>query len=56
MDPQLIDAWVMIARLRAAQGDGAGAAEILRQGLASNPDSAPLQQTFQNLGLQSGQQ
>jgi len=44
LDPQLIDAWVMIARLRAAQGDPIGAEEAARYGLRLNPDSAPLTQ------------
>jgi predicted CXXCH cytochrome family protein len=44
MDPQLVDAWVMIARLRAAQSDGAGAEEALSNGLRFNPDSALLAQ------------
>jgi predicted CXXCH cytochrome family protein len=44
LDPQLIDAWVMIARLRAAQGDPAGAEEAARHGLKFNPNSAPLTQ------------
>jgi len=42
MDPQLVDSWVMIARLRAAQGDGAGAEDALRKALMYNPESAPL--------------
>ncbi len=42
MDPQLVEAWVMIARLRAAQGDGAGAEDALRKALMYNPESAPL--------------
>ena len=42
MDPQLVDAWVMITRLRAAQGDAAGAEEALRKGLRFNPESEPL--------------
>ena len=44
MDPQLVDAWVMIARLRAAQGDGAGAEDALRKGLMFNPESVLLAQ------------
>lgn len=56
MDPQLIDAWVMIARLRAAQGDGDGAAAALRQALTANPESAPLRQALQDLGVPLGQQ
>ena len=42
MDPQLVGAWMMIARLRAAQGDGAGAEDALMTGLVFNPQSAPL--------------
>jgi len=44
MDPQLVEAWLMIARLRAAKGDLAGAAEAVRDGLASNPGNGPLTQ------------
>ena len=44
MDPQLVDAWIMIARLRAAQDDSAGAIEALRRGLKFNPDSGQMVQ------------
>ena len=54
MDPQLIDAWIMIARLRAAQGDGQGAAHTLRDGLKFNPDSAPLAQLLKDLQVPIG--
>ena len=54
MDPQLIDAWVMIARLRAAQGDGEGAANVLRNGLKFNPDSAPLAKLLKDLKTSMG--
>jgi tetratricopeptide (TPR) repeat protein len=37
LDPQLVEAWAMIARIRAAAGDLAGAAEALELGLAANP-------------------
>jgi tetratricopeptide (TPR) repeat protein len=36
MDPQRVDAWAMIARLRAARGNRTGAVEALREGLAAN--------------------
>jgi hypothetical protein len=49
MDPQLIDAWAMTARLRAAQGDGAGAEDALRKGLKFNPDNPPLVQLLHAL-------
>jgi len=42
MDPQLADAWQMIARLRTARGDLTGAAEAVSAGLAANPGNEPL--------------
>jgi tetratricopeptide (TPR) repeat protein len=54
MDPQLIDAWGMMARLRAAQGDGDGAIEVLRIGLTFNPDSAPLVQLLKDFEATRG--
>ena len=36
MDPQLVEAWAMIARLRAVRGSKTGAVEALREGLAAN--------------------
>ncbi len=42
LDPQLVDGWIMIARIRAASGDAAGAAAILDEALASNPDQPDL--------------
>ena len=42
LDPQRVDAWMMIARLRAAQGDTAGATKALRDAVAANPDDARL--------------
>lgn len=44
MDPQMVDAWQMIALIRAAGGDLAGAAEAVSIGLAANPGNAPLTQ------------
>ena len=37
MDPQMVDAWVMGVRIRAALGDRAGAAARLEEALAANP-------------------
>jgi len=42
MDPQRIDAWIMIARLRAARSDIEGALNALREGLAANPNDVNL--------------
>ncbi len=42
MDPQLVEAWAMIARLRAARGSKTGAVEALREGLAANRGDATL--------------
>ena len=54
LDPQLVDAWVMIARLRAAQGDADGAIEVLRRGLAFNPRSEPLVELLRDFGGSKG--
>jgi tetratricopeptide (TPR) repeat protein len=42
MDPQRVDAWAMIARLRAARGNRTGAVEALREGLAANRGNVTL--------------
>lgn len=42
IDPQLVDAWVMLARLRAATGQRAEARAILGKALGFNPDNALL--------------
>ncbi len=42
MDPQLVDAWAMIARLRAARGDVEGVTNALLDGLAANPNTENL--------------
>ena len=49
MDPQLVDAWVMIARLRAARGDVKGATNALRDGLAANPNDVNLTKILKDL-------
>ena len=38
-DPQLVDAWVMLVRIRAAFGDVPGARAILKEAMASNPNN-----------------
>ena len=45
LDPQLVEAWAMIARIHAATGDLAGARQALGEGLAANP-GAPLLETL----------
>lgn len=50
MDPQLEQAWVMIARIREAQGDRAGAKAALRDGMNANPASLDLLMLDQALG------
>jgi cytochrome c-type biogenesis protein CcmH/NrfG len=42
MDPQLVDGWAMIAQIRAATGDAAGAKQALADGLAANPGQPDL--------------
>lgn len=49
MDPQRVEAWVMIARIRAALGDSQGAAQALAAGLAANPNDANLTQGLDEL-------
>lgn len=41
-DPQLLDAWIMLIRIRAAVGDLQGARSVLKQAMASNPGSEEL--------------
>jgi tetratricopeptide (TPR) repeat protein len=43
MDPQRVDAWIMIARLRAAQGNREGATNTLLQAIKANPNNADLE-------------
>lgn len=50
MDPQLTRGWVMIARIRSAQGDQAGALRAVRDGLAANPRDAMLSGLLRELG------
>lgn len=42
LDPQRVDAWVMIARIRAARGDAPGAKDAVIEGLSANPNDASL--------------
>ncbi len=54
MDPQMVDAWFMVARLRAAQGDAAGAEQTLERGLKFNPDNAALSQLLAEIRASRG--
>jgi predicted CXXCH cytochrome family protein len=38
-DPQLVDAWRMVARIRAAMGDAKGARQAVEDGISKNPQS-----------------
>ncbi|MFO1209645.1 MAG: multiheme c-type cytochrome [Amaricoccus sp.] len=42
MDPQLVAGWSMIAQIRAATGDAAGARQAVADGLAANPGQPDL--------------
>lgn len=42
-DPQLVEAWRMIVRIRAALGDRKGTAEAIEEALSSNPGSSLIQ-------------
>lgn len=48
-DPQLIDAWVMLARIQAALGNRKGARDALNKGLARNPDNEFIQSMLKQL-------
>lgn len=42
LDPQLVDAWFMLVRIRAALGNRAGASAALAAALRANPGAPPL--------------
>ncbi len=42
MDPQRVEAWAMIARLRMVRGNKKGAVKAVREGLAANRGDATL--------------
>jgi Tfp pilus assembly protein PilF len=50
LDPQLVDGWVMVARIRAAVGDVAGARQALDEGLGANPGQGDLEAMRGQLG------
>jgi Cytochrome c554 and c-prime/Doubled CXXCH motif (Paired_CXXCH_1) len=51
LDPQLVRAWVMIARIRVAIDDMGGARMVLDEALAANPNS----EFLQSLRMEAGQ-
>jgi hypothetical protein len=50
LDPQLVDGWVMIIRIRAALNDPAGAGAALEEAEAANPGDPTLRQLRSQLG------
>jgi cytochrome c-type biogenesis protein CcmH/NrfG len=49
MDPQLVDGWVMLARIRLAEGRRADAEEALRAAVAANPGDRGLAALLEDL-------
>ena len=50
LDPQLVDAWAMVVRIRAATGDAAGARAALDKALALNPGNPALRGLADEIG------
>jgi predicted CXXCH cytochrome family protein len=50
LDPQLVDGWAMVARIRAVAGDGAGARAALAEALAANPGQPALEALRREFG------
>jgi hypothetical protein len=50
LDPQRVEAWQMIVRIRAAVGDRAGALKAAEDALAVNPEDAALRSFHEQLG------
>ena len=50
LDPQLVDAWAMIVRIRDATGDAAGARAALDEALALNPGNPALRGLAAEIG------
>lgn len=48
MDPQLVQAWIMLVRIKIAVGNRAEAKQTLREAVQSNPDSKELQYLLKN--------
>jgi predicted CXXCH cytochrome family protein len=48
-DPQLIDAWIMLARIRLLLRDRDGARDVLKKGLVKNPENQFIQSMLKQL-------
>ena len=55
MDPQLVDVWMLRARIAMAQDDPGRAATILGRGVENSPGSALLRQSHGNLLMDLGE-
>ncbi len=49
MDPQLLDGWSMLIRMKSARGDRRGAIETARRAVDANPEAPVLNQQLQEL-------
>lgn len=49
MDPQLVQAWRMLARIKAVEGDAAATKAIVEAGLRQNPDNSLLAEMLRQL-------
>ena len=50
LDPQLTQAWIMLARIHAALGDRQSAQQTLMNALDKNPDEPVLRQALVEIG------
>ena len=50
MDPQLVPAWLMLARIQAVEGNRAAVDEILKMAIQKNPASNDIKQAILELG------
>ncbi|MBW9258061.1 MAG: tetratricopeptide repeat protein [Candidatus Thiodiazotropha sp. (ex. Lucinisca nassula)] len=51
MDPQLIQAWIMLVKIKAAVGETSEANHMLNMAIDANPDNKELMQLLKNSGL-----
>ena len=49
MDPQLVDGWIMLARIRAVLGDEDGVRATQETAISSNPENQQLKQALAEL-------
>ena len=50
MDPQLVHAWIMLARIHAAQGNQGDVRDVLNRATTHNPDNPEIQQALGEIG------